>query len=63
MAVNTTADDNLENAKIHVQRGMSSLADIVINKCYGSEEYTSDAKERFLKALNLMIEAQNLLEG
>ena len=38
MSVRTIADESLESAKLHVEEALKDLEDIVIGKCWGSDD-------------------------
>jgi len=57
MGVVTSADEHLYEAKENISKAVSELSEIVINKCWGhddfSEEYKAKIKNTFLTLLEL----------
>lgn len=47
MSVATTADKNRDKAKREIEQAISNLAEIVVNQCWGWDEY----HPRYFKAL------------
>lgn len=42
MGVRTTADENLDTARAHINSAIKCLSDIVIDECYGHDEFNSE---------------------
>ena len=57
MSVTTTADEKLKSAREHIRSAVSDLGNIVIEKCWGSDDFTDIAQKRikdiFIKLLDI----------
>ena len=47
MSVRTTADERLDQAAQSIKDAIFQLQDLVINECWGHDEFTEEAKARF----------------
>lgn len=59
MGVRTTADDKVDEAKDHVQKAIECLSEVVIRKCYGTDEYSVDYLNRLRKQLVVLLEIRD----
>lgn len=59
MSVTTTADERLADAKTHISTAISCLSDIVIDKCWGVEDFSKLYYEDIRKALYDLIEIRD----
>ena len=57
MSVRTAADEKIDEAKDHIQKAIECLSEVVINRCYGTSEYSEDylnkLRKRFIGLLDL----------
>lgn len=60
MSVRTTADEKIHEAKDHIQQAIECLSEIIINRCYGTSEYSEGYLNKLRKQL---IELLNLREA
>jgi hypothetical protein len=63
MGVTTTADERLESAKDHLRAAGIDLAAIVIDECWGYDDYSPDYKIAIRQALNTVMELKGKLQG
>jgi hypothetical protein len=63
MSVTTTADERLSSAQEHLRAAGTDLAAIVIDECWGYDDYTLDYKTAIRQALNNIIELKGKLQG
>ncbi len=47
MSVRTTADDRLSDAHDGVDKALKALTDIIVNQCWGYDEFKAEAINRF----------------
>ena len=62
MSVTTTADERLNDAKDNIQSAIKNLSEIVIEECWGAEEFSSEFSATLRKALSEMIEVRESLK-
>lgn len=62
MGVRTTADEQLDKAAEGVSNAISALGEIVINQCWGHEDYKSDYRETIKTALMDLISIRDRLD-
>lgn len=48
MSVVTTADEKLEETKEHLEQAKMLLSEILITKCWGSDEYSQEYQEKMM---------------
>lgn len=63
MSVRTTADEQLESAKDNIQSAIKNLSEIVIEECWGSEDFSSEFSVILRKALSEMVEVRESLKN
>jgi hypothetical protein len=63
MGVTTTADERLESAQDHLRAAGIDLAAIVIDECWGYDDYSPDYKIAIRQALNTIMELKGKLQG
>lgn len=61
MSVRTTAHDELSAAEENVRDAIRHLNAILVDKCYGSDEYSSERRQVILKSHRLLMEALEVL--
>ena len=49
MSVTTTADEHLDSAKENIQSAIKNLSEIVVEQCWGSEEYNQGFRDTLRK--------------
>ena len=49
MSVTTTADEQLENAKENIQSAIKNLSEIVVDQCWGADEYKREFRDKLRK--------------
>lgn len=62
MSVTTTADENLNRFEDILGESISLMSEIVVNRCWGWDEFTKETQDKHLKILNQLIEIRTLLE-
>jgi hypothetical protein len=63
MGVVTTADERLDSAKEHLKAAGMDLAAIVIDECWGYDDYKLDYQIAMRDALNTVIQLKGKLQG
>lgn len=58
MGVVTTADERLKAAKRSLQETIASLSDIVVQKCWGHDEYTPEYRQTLNETFRDLLEVQ-----
>lgn len=57
MSVRTAADEKIDKAKDHIQDAIEYLSEVVINRCNGTSDYSSDylnkLQRQFIELLNV----------
>lgn len=61
MSVNTAADDALANAKYSVNEAIKELSKILIDECWGHDEYKKEYYEAMNEAFTQLREIKKLL--
>jgi len=51
MGVRTTADEKIDETRIHIQEAIECLSEVVIAKCYGASEY----RQEYLNKLRVLL--------
>ena len=59
----TTADENRDFAQAKANSAASALAEILINKCHGHDDYTEAYLSDLRLALSKLLEAEQLIRG
>jgi len=55
MSVNTTADDRVEKAKEHIEEAVKELSEIIVDKCYGSDEFSVEYTSTLICTFNKLV--------
>ncbi len=55
MSVRTTADEKVDLAEENIRTAAMALANVVIDECYGYEEYSIEWKDSLRSVLNDLI--------
>lgn len=55
MGVYTTADERLDSAASHIKDAIKDLSTIVIDECWGFDEYNSSYKDEIYDAMQKLI--------
>lgn len=58
MGVSTSADDYVQEARNAIQQAIKSLAEVVIDECYGHEDYDANMLR---ETMNELIQMKNKL--
>ena len=61
MSVTTTADERLDSASEHLKAAGLDLAAVVIDECWGYDDYRLDYQIAIREALNTVIELRGKL--
>ena len=61
MGVHTTADEHRDAALDKIQGSIRAISEIVINNCWGSEDYGADYRLALKKSLMELIEIRDRL--
>jgi hypothetical protein len=61
MSVNTAADDKRDEAREHVSSAVQLLSEIVVEKCWGYDDFTTEYQKTLRKSLNNLIEVREEL--
>lgn len=59
----TEAEKSIQDAKDYIQKTITALSNVVINECYGTDEYERGYRIGLHQALNELIEARARLKG
>ena len=62
MGVRTTADEKLDMANEHLRAAGADLAAVVIDECWGHDNYTLDYRTTIREALNTTLELKGKLD-
>ena len=61
MSVITTADDRKQSAKESVEDAVKSLSNIVIDECWGADDFSKKHQEELYDALMTLIKVKKVL--
>lgn len=61
MSVQTEADEKIDQASRQVQAALTSLNEVVVERCWGHENYTLEYKKKLARAHALLVEARDEL--
>ena len=61
--VMTTADEKKNSACSHIQTAINDLSDIIIHKCWGYEDFTTEYKTTLHYCLNDLLKIRDRLEN
>ena len=62
MSVITTADEKLNSAVDSLNSAIANLSEIVIDRCWGHDDYTTEFKEVLSKSMFDLIQIRDALE-
>ena len=62
MSTETRADIVLEEAKTNIQFAIEKLSEIVINKCYGYDEFSVDYRNKIATSFNVLLSIRDNLD-
>ena len=62
MSTETRADIVLEEAKTNIQFAIEKLSEIVINKCYGYDEFNVDYRTKIATSFNVLLSIRDNLD-
>lgn len=63
MSVTTTADEKISDAKHHIKQASQALAEVVVNECWGHDEFKPEYKEMYREVMNDLIRLKNRMEN
>ena len=58
MSVRTTADEKRDTAKDHIKMATKNLSEIIVDKVWGSDEFSLEYENRLLTALFDLLKIQ-----
>ena len=61
MSVTTTADDKLVKIREDVESAVEQLSDIVINRCWGWEDFSREYQGQLRENLNTLLDLRDEL--
>lgn len=61
MSVTTRADEHLATVKENTHASVLALSEILINECWGHDEFNEDAKKNMEEAFDLLRKVRELL--
>jgi len=61
MSVYTEADVSLDLADERIQKAIEALGEIVVNKCWGADDFNEQYKDDIVEAFNLLLQARKKL--
>jgi len=61
MSVQTEADRKLDAAKSNINDAIDNIAEIVVSRLSGSDDFDSDYKSKLLKSFNELLEIRERL--
>lgn len=56
MSVQTTADENLNSIREHINESIKDLGDIVVDQCWGHDEFNEDFLKDLRKTFNSLLD-------
>lgn len=62
MGVWTEADEHRKEALNDTRSALKHIGAIVVDECYGSEEFTKEYKEELLEAITSLIKVRKILD-
>lgn len=62
MGVRTTADEKLDRASEYIKAAATDLSALVIDECWGCDDYKPDYEATIREALNTLIELKGKLD-
>jgi hypothetical protein len=62
MAVQTSADDALDSAKSHVQMALECLSKIVVQRCWGANDFSAEYQQQIAAAFTTLMAVREGLE-
>ena len=63
MSVQTTADEKLDEAKQAIKIAIKNLNEILIDECWGYDEFKAGYKQKMRDAQQLLIDAKMKLDN
>ncbi len=63
MSVRTTADENRDNACQYLREATKALAEIVIDECYGTDDYCPEYRKILQRVMYDTVELKGMLEN
>ena len=61
MSVRTTADEQLDLAKEDIQTALAHLSQIIVDRCWGWDEFTKEYREAIAQSLTDLIAIRDRL--
>lgn len=62
MSVRTTADEKLDAAREAVQTALVALSDIIVDECYGHDEYKPEFRQQLGEAFGALLAVRGKLK-
>jgi hypothetical protein len=62
MGVRTTADEKLDAADEHMRQAVMALSEIVVDECYGHDEYNAEFSATINQTMFSLIELRRKLD-
>lgn len=61
MSVTTTADEKVDSVRTNVREATKALAEVVIEDCWGADEFTPEFKTTLREVMNDLLDIKNRL--
>lgn len=61
MSVRTTADEKIDEARQNIREAAKALSEVVVDDCYGADEYKEEFQETLREVLNDLLNIKNRL--
>ncbi len=61
MSVRTTADEKIDEARDSINKALKALNEIVVNECWGHDEFNKAFTKKMLEAHAMLIEVRSKL--
>ena len=63
MSVRTTADEHLDSAKQHIKDAVKDLSEIVVEQCWGHDEYREEYSEELKRIFRELLEIRDRIRA
>lgn len=61
MSVRTTADEKIESARDNISSAVASLAEVIVGRCWGYDEFNDEFNVKMKNAFKTLIELRDTL--